>query len=156
MMILAIDPGPTKSAWVIYNPESPEPIVNMNIDDNEFLLVKFFDCDFESYVDLVVIEMIASFGMPVGAEVFETCLWIGRFIQLFNRLPVHKVYRRDAKHHLCNSSKAKDANIRQALIDKVGPQGTKKKPGPTFGVHADLWSALAVAVTFWETKEARS
>jgi hypothetical protein len=43
--------------------------------------------------------------------------------------------------------KAKDANIRQALIDKIGPQGTKKDPGPTYGISKDVWSALAIAVT---------
>jgi len=48
--------------------------------------------------------------------------------------------------------KAKDANIRQALIDKLGPVGTKKSPGPLWGVKSHIWSALAVAVTALETK----
>jgi hypothetical protein len=43
--------------------------------------------------------------------------------------------------------RAKDQNIRQALIDRLGPPGTKKNPGPTYGVTSHMWSALAVAVT---------
>ena len=39
------------------------------------------------------------------------------------------------------------ANIRQALLDLIGPQGTKKAPGPTYGVRSHEWAALAVAVT---------
>jgi hypothetical protein len=42
--------------------------------------------------------------------------------------------------------RAKDANIRQALIDKIGPQGTKAQPGPTYGIKSHSWAALAVAV----------
>jgi hypothetical protein len=151
-MILAIDPGPVKSAWVVYDPDAKEPLVNMGIDQNEFLFVKFFDCDFDSYIDGVVIEMVASYGMAVGASVFETCVIIGRFAQLFSRLPVSMMYRKDVKMHLCQSMRAKDANIRQALIDKLGPPGTKRNPGGTYGVKADVWSALAVAVTFADTR----
>jgi hypothetical protein len=48
--------------------------------------------------------------------------------------------------------KAKDANIRQALIDIYGGNdkaiGNKKTPGPLYGIKGDLWAALAVAVTF--------
>jgi hypothetical protein len=57
------------------------------------------------------------------------------------------VYRRDVKMFLCGSNRAKDGNIRQALLDLVGPQGTKKAPGPTYGLRGDEWAALAVAVT---------
>jgi hypothetical protein len=41
--------------------------------------------------------------------------------------------------------RAKDANIRQALIDKLGAVGTKKAPGPLYGISGHLWAALAVA-----------
>lgn len=68
--------------------------------------------------------MIASYGMPVGKEVFDTCVWIGRFIEAFD-LEYEYVYRKDEKMNLCHSMKAKDSNIRQALIDRFGPVGTK-------------------------------
>ena len=92
--------------------------------------------------------MIASYGMAVGREVFETCVWIGRFKQAF-RAPemVRLVYRKDVKMHICGTPRAKDANIRQALIDILGPQGSKKAPGPTYGVASHAWAALGVAVT---------
>jgi hypothetical protein len=107
-------------------------------------------------VSHVAIEMIASYGMPVGREVFDTCLWVGRFIETAARAAYKAdlVYRRDVKLHLCGQARAKDANIRQALLDKFGgkaAQGTKATPGPLYGVKADVWSALAVAVTFSET-----
>jgi hypothetical protein len=152
MMILAIDPGPVKSAWVLYNPDANKPITDMGIEENEALIRKFFEEDFDQgFVDEVVIEMIQSFGMAVGASVFETCVMIGRLVQLFSKLPVSMMYRKDVKMHLCQSMRAKDANIRQALLDRLGPQGTKKHPGPTYGISKDIWAALAVAVTFADT-----
>ena len=95
---------------------------------------------------LLAVEMIASYGMPVGREVFETCVFIGRLIEAWAG-KFRKVYRQDVKLHLCKSNKAKDGNIRQALIDKLGPQGTKKSPGPTYGIKSHAWAALGVAVT---------
>lgn len=71
--------------------------------------------------------MIASYGMPVGKEIFDTCVWIGRFIEA-NDKDYKFVYRKDEKINLCNSMKAKDSNIRQALIDRFGEVGTKKNP----------------------------
>ncbi|WP_274347012.1 hypothetical protein [Xanthomonas campestris] len=99
-------------------------------------------------IDTLAIEMIASYGMPVGREVFETCVWVGRYQQAW-RSPeaVQLVYRRDVKLHLCGNAKAKDANIRQALLDLIGPQGTKRAPGPTYGVKSHAWAALGVAAT---------
>ena len=92
--------------------------------------------------------MVASYGMAVGKEVFETVRWVGRFQQAW-RDPdaVRLVYRKDVKLHLCGSPRAKDTNIRQALIDLLGPRGTKKNPGPTYGVSSHAWAALGVAVT---------
>ncbi len=100
------------------------------------------------------IEMIASYGMAVGREVFETCVWIGRFQEAIEQHGglVRLIYRRDVKLYHCQSARANDANIRAALIDRYGPGreraiGIKRSPGPLFGIKADVWSALAVALT---------
>ena len=63
------------------------------------------------------------------------------------RPAVRLVYRKDVKLHLCGSPRAKDPNIRQALLDKLGPVGTKRQPGPCYGVKSHAWAALGVAVT---------
>ena len=51
-----------------------------------------------------------------------------------------------AKMHLCNSPRAKDANVSQALKDKLGEVGTAKAPGPLYGIAKHAWAALAVGV----------
>jgi hypothetical protein len=109
------------------------------------------DCNF------ACIEMIASYGLPVGAEVFETCLWIGRLQErmLLGYLDAKLIYRKDVKLHLCGTPRAKDANIRQALIDRYGGKtkaiGNKKTPGPLYGIKSHGWAALALAVTYYDT-----
>lgn len=151
MNIIAIDPGPESSALVIYDP-STRTITDKSIQENEVVLARVgFLRDYQPGV--LVIEQVASFGMPVGADVFETVFWSGRFAQEWSRtgFEFHRLKRHEIKMHLCKHPRAKDSNIRQALLDKFGPQGTKKAPGTLYGVSKDLWAALAVAVTFAET-----
>lgn len=144
MKILSIDPGTDESGWVILDGHK---ILASGVSPNETML---HQVKMENYgeIDALAIEMIASYGMAVGREVFETCVWIGRFKQAW-RSPddVKLIYRRDVKLHLCGTTKAKDANVRQALIDLLGPQGTKKSQGATYGVKSHAWAALGVAVT---------
>lgn len=145
--VFAIDPGPEESAGaVIHMGGKLEPLYGTNGVFMASLDRMMFGAD------IVAVEMIASYGMPVGKEVFETCLWIGRLVQAISATrSVRLVYRSEVKMHLCKSMKAKDGNIRQALIDKFGPPGTKKKQGATYGFVGDAWAALGVAVTAMET-----
>ena len=144
-MILAIDPGPVQSAYVLWD---GHVVVEHGKLANDKMLEVLIE---RTYATVLVIEMIASYGMPVGAEVFETCVWIGRFEQAWGGVTA-RLKRQDVKLHLCGSPRAKDANIRQALIDRLGPPGTKREPGATHGVKADVWAALAVAVTFGDMR----
>jgi hypothetical protein len=148
--VIAIDPGTTESAYVVYNPTATLKIPRFGKLPNQELLQVLPSLALDGGPE-VAIEMIASYGMAVGREVFETCLWVGRFIERLQPGLVRLVYRNEVKSHLCHSMKAKDGNIRQALIDKLGPQGKKKSPGPTYGISGDVWAALGVAVTACET-----
>lgn len=151
-MILAIDPGPEQSAYVLYDNGTA---VSHGKSPNGVLLdyvrlIQFNGGPFR-YADVVVIEMVASFGMPVGREVFETVFWIGVFAEACG-ISFERVTRGAVKLHLCHSMRAKDSNVRQALLDRFGGKekamGNKRSPGPLYGVSGDVWSALAVAVTY--------
>lgn len=147
-MILAIDPGTTQSGFVFLDGQT---VASSGVLPNREILELL-----APYTGVVAIEMVASYGMAVGKEVFETVRWIGR-MQQASKDPeaVRLVYRRDVKLHLCGNVRAKDPNIRQSLLDMFAstgggktPQiGTKGQPGPLYGVTSHAWSALAVAVT---------
>lgn len=137
-MILAIDPGTEKSAFVVFD-GNEKTIIDKGIVDNMDMIEVVEKADDMEFA----IEIIASYGLPVGKEVFDTCIWIGRFVQMAidrHSIVPQRVYRKDVKMHLCGNTRAKDANIRQALIDLLGKDKTK-------GVSKDMWAALGVAVT---------
>jgi len=141
MSLLAIDPGNVQSAFVCLNQEGG--ILDKGILPNLQMLEKIKRNTDEQFL---AIEMIASYGMPVGKTVFDTVFWIGRFVQVWSPRKWTRVYRQEVKLHLCLNPRAKDSNIRQALLDRYGPPGTKKNPGKTYGVSKDIWAALAVGV----------
>jgi hypothetical protein len=149
MTLLALDPGTFKTAWLVLEDGK---IRSHGIDYNAEVLSMLAGNLFKPSPDFIVCEMIAAYGMAVGKEVFETCVYIGRFCQAARR-PFHRSFRKDIKLHLCGTMRAKDANIRQALIDRLGPQGTKKEQGPTYGIKSHEWAALAVAIHAFDTMQ---
>lgn len=148
--ILAIDPGTSQSGWVILDRGR---VVDAGVHDNHD--IRHWVRDGQG-ADLLAIEMLAGMGMTVGQETFDTARWIGRFQEAWREPDaVMLVFRRQVKAFLCGNQQAKDANIRQALLDIFPPTGggatpqigTKAKPGPLYGVSSHAWAALAVAVT---------
>lgn len=146
-LLIGVDPGTFQSAFVIWDGKN---ICEKGILGNEELksMIKV------SWRFHLVIEMIESYGMPVGESTFQTVMWIGRFVEVSKSFDL--VSRKDIKMHLCNSMRAKDANIRQAIMDRFDPSGggsnpvvgTKKNRGPLYGVKSHIWSALAVALFY--------
>lgn len=160
-LIFAIDPGNVESGYVVVEHDGNEivrvrecgKVTNGELFDRIYFWTTFYRIDF-------AIEMIASYGMPVGVDVFETCVWIGRFWQLAidfkNTDDITLIYRADEKLNLCGDKRAKDPNVIQAMLDRFAPgeknygKGTKKKPGFFYGFKADIWQAFAVAVTYFD------
>lgn len=156
MYILGVDPGNVQSAFVIID-EDLRPIKFGKID-NEELITMVCNGDFNK-CKYIAIEMIASYGMAVGQTVFETCVFIGKLMGYLecNTLDyedLRYIYRKEEKMCICGSMKAKDGNIRCALIDRFAThdfkngKGTKKDPDTFYGFKADMWQAMAVAVTY--------
>ena len=158
MLIISLDPGCQQSAYLLYDPiATAYPLVALasGIVANATLRERLIYDKVLCVADVLIIEEVVSYGMPVGREVFETVFWSGRFVEAWGGTFV-LLPRREVKLHLCHSSKATDATIRQALLDQFGGKeraiGRKACPGPLYGIRKDLWSALALAVTWSETQ----
>lgn len=153
--IVGVDPGNVQTAYCLIDDEMLRPIEFGKADN-----AKVKD-RFKLYGDECVfaIERVASYGMAVGKSVFETCEWIGRFTEAIGEERVWYVYRIEEKQHICHDSRAKDSNIRRALIDRFAThdfkngKGTKSNPDWFYGFSADVWSAYAVAITFAESRK---
>jgi hypothetical protein len=152
MNIIGIDPGPTVSTFV-HVEFSARSLLDPGITicgvgemDNHDMLERLR----QTFGSIIVCEMIACYGMAVGKEVFETCRWIGRFEQRVADvgLKLETLTRVQCKMQLCQSMRAKDANIRQALMDRFGEVGRRSAPGPLYGISGHAWSAVAVATTW--------
>lgn len=153
-IIFAIDPGNTQSGFAKI--EMPSfSLCEFGKVDNDVLLGMLENYETNA-PDIFAIEKIQSMGMPVGREVFETCIWIGQFIHAIKGRKYDFIYRKEEKIALCGSMKAKDSNIRQSLIDRYAQfdfkngKGTKKQPDTFYGVSKDVWQAIAVGVTYYE------
>lgn len=142
MNVIGIDPGHTQSAVVHLVDNS---IIFKGKFSNEEMRTMLAD---DLTADVLLIEKIASYGMPVGEEVFETVYWSGRFAESWKGRLEH-LTRNQVKMALCYRTKGvNDSVIRQRLIDMHGGKaaaiGNKKQPGPLYGVKADEWAALAL------------
>lgn len=160
MKLLCIDPGTEYSGVVVLDTETMECSgIEPEISNEEILRrIPFF---YAPLCDRMAFEMVAGMGMVVGQSTFETLLWMGRFIQAFGNSRCDRIYRRDVKLTICADSRAKDRNVRQAILDRFDPSGagrtpqigTKKYPGPLFGMSKHAWSALAVGLTWIDRRK---
>jgi Holliday junction resolvasome RuvABC endonuclease subunit len=162
--ILAIDPGNKESGYAFIEMPDFKLIQYGKIANKDlvYLLERYGKSIHDvADPDVFAIEKIASYGMAVGKDVFDTCIWIGQFVHALKGRDIAYVYRKDEKMYLCGTMKAKDSNIRQELINRYAKfdfkngKGTKKQPDTFYGVSKDVWQAIAVGVTYYEMNKER-
>lgn len=149
-MLLAIDPGTTKSGWVVMDGYKP---MGHGIHDNETIIEAIHSGRWN--ITQAVIEKISYQGMNVGQSTFDTCEWVGRFHEALAMKGIRPFYvkRRDVQINLCGTVKAGDANVKGALVARFAPddgphgKGTKSKPGWFHGFASHKWQAYAAGVT---------
>ena len=150
MKLLAIDTGNISSAYIIFCTEENR-VIEKDFLENEKFIERILTLTF----DEVAIEKIVSLGMPIGATTIDTIFFNGRLYEIFKKLKKVPFWypRIDIKMHLCHTTRAKDTNVRTALVNRFGEPSTKKNPHNKynelndkiyFGSH--FWSCLGIAV----------
>lgn len=151
--VVGVDPGPEQSAIVALEQVGQAPVISFAgilANQEAKLFIKR-----RSQLDHIYIESMQNYGMTMGKSTVDTTIWIGRFYEArFESTGDEPTLslRTTIKTHVCGSSSAKDSHVREALIDRFGKAGTKKEPGPTYGIASHLWSALAVAAYGLDTE----
>lgn len=143
--MIGIDPGNTSTAIAAFSGERVHWIKH---EPNAKILAFIKGAKDGLRGQHVVIEMVASYGMIVGQEIFDTCRVIGQIQEAAESMgaKVTLVFRKTVVAHICHSAKASDANVKQALKDRFGQKGIKSAPGIFYGVSgSDQWSAIAIA-----------
>lgn len=173
MFVYGLDPGPEKSALVIWHPHAPTQPVAYSFEDNgvirrRFALAGTFGAE-------LVIEVPVPFLMPMqdrngrrvmgsmaGSAVYDTTVWAGRFaeawIQGDGKAPVWLTRPQVLIALLGKKQGMGDPEVRGACLERWGGEkkalGTSLNPGPLRGVTSHGWQALGLAIaahaTGWE------
>jgi len=169
-MILAIDPGTKQSAYSLIRDDYS--IVSANKLPNEEVLELVHHGEY----DVLAVECMEprfhapgagkNMGLRIGDEVYETCIWIGRFMEAAcaRGKQIFRVFRSEERARLIPTKKnglppltgkvgeSGDSKMRAALIarfarhDKVNGKGRAANKDFFYGFRADMWNAFAVGV----------
>ena len=176
-VICGIDPVTEKIGFLLFDEHKVCVTFSSEMMNEVILEILRGDYSFPGIPDActwseLYIEDIESMGLTVGKSTFVTVKWIGKFEEAYagrTKRKAVEVSRGDEKITLCGARTyldkttgkrrgVKDAEIRRAVIDRFPPTGggknpqvgTKKEPGPLYGVKGHCWSALAVLITGME------
>ena len=163
MIIIGIDPGPKTCGVVVYDTEARHVIEAHKAMPVADAIESI--CGVHSWaVDHVAIERVKA-GRFAGDDYLLTAEVVGRCQQaaIVARLPYTLHYRSEVLRYLdlLGSRGNRDALVRAELIAMHGGTkqiacGTKKAPGPLFGVSSHAWQALGLAYACWLILESKA
>jgi hypothetical protein len=154
LCVVGIDPGPREHAAVMLCGDRVEVV---DVAKPSGLTRLLIDRRVSSVV--VAYEQFAPFGSSLDDGSLRTIFETGRLVEDMGEamacLPAVQfvgIRRQQAKRFLVGRTSCGDTEVRGALIERFGPTkelaiGTKKKPGPLYGITSHHWAALAIAVT---------
>jgi len=162
MRILAIDPGPDKSAFVLF--DWPEKVIQQfGHVDNEELLVLIQNTP----ANLMAIEEVSYYGpdRSIGATTIDTARWVGRFQdRVATRGSITQgtilIKNQKVRVHMCGLTAVTKSAVHHATKDRFPRtgggatpcKGTKGQPGPLYGMAGPhMFDALAIGITGAET-----
>ena len=162
MIILGIDPGPTHCGAVVYDSTGRQVLASASALTVSEALAWAADLTQLPFLhDAVIIEQVMSTGQA-GNDLLRTAEVVGRLYQRADDCSTGGVVvlmpRREVCAALGIAGKGKDAQVREVMIEQHGGTkalavGTKKAPGPLYGVSGHAWQALGL-VRGWMAREA--
>jgi hypothetical protein len=158
VVIYGLDPGYEQSALVGWNTDlvsdskNGAGVFEQRLEANQTLLDHLRRLARGSRGGHLVVERIEAAYGGAGKELFGTEWWCGRFVEAWDAggNTWSALSRLEVRTALCGSPRAGDPAVRQALLDRHGGKaaalGTRKAPGPLYGIKSHLWAALALAI----------
>lgn len=158
MRIFAIDPGSTHSGWVIFNTDT-KSVEHAGNDENQKIETLLESVARNKSVDALLVEKPQLIGQQIWEQILDTCIWVGRYwktwIFTVGFVGIYFYSSQEVKRTLLGRMNVPnaDSELRQFLLSYYGETGTKKAPGPTYGVSKHAWRALALVATFEEVQQ---
>jgi len=158
---IGIDPGQRHSGIVLLrDPFNVERFIEASVDsDNTDVIAWLRDRVAILRPAVIVIEDMQATGVPCGHALLDTARWIGQLKEAAQ----HTASVYGGKVVMLTRSKVrmllgakKDGAVRQAVLAmfrKTGggtteQVGTKKWPGPLYGVTGHAWQAVGVCIAY--------
>jgi len=150
-VLIAIDPGPETSGVVVYRTGGDPAVLFSGAKLTWVEVIEMLDAARSLPDPCVVCERVSA-GAVSGHHIIETAEVGGRVLQACDDrgLLIRIRYRREVLKALgVGSGAPKDALVRQVVLElHPGGVGTKKAPGPLYGVSSHAWQALGLACGF--------
>lgn len=148
-VVIGIDPGPTQSAYVAWDGRF---INDLGTKPNIEVLRYLRTIDRRACV--VFESMVFYRGMPAGDDVFETVFWTGRLFQVARDTvgiaQVSRLSRTKVRKYLQLQKSGSYKNVKEALERRL-----ERSPEDWHNLRSHQWSAMAIAVTWWNTERER-